>query len=159
MADVNEAYRILSDPDRRDRYDRSLRDLGESVGVWSTPDEADEDDPEISSTPVPPSRLMPSGPARVPWKMMLVAAVLGSAIIVGTSAFNDPPSVEPPDGIMRVGSCVAVESNNDVREVACANDGDDVVVELFLPTGATCPTGLGAYRDRLGLGTACIEMD
>jgi len=63
---------------------------------------------------------------------------------------------EPPDGILRSGSCVEIEPNNDVREIACTGD-EDLVVKLFIPIGARCPTGLLGYRDRLGLGTVCLE--
>lgn len=106
-----------------------------------------------------PSRLSPAGPARVPWKLMLVAAALGSTLVLVTASFNDPPSVEPPDGIIRSGSCVVIEANGDAREVACTNTPTDIVVSLLLPIGATCPAELAAHRDRLGLGTACIPFD
>ena len=101
---------------------------------------------------------MPAGPARVPWKGLAIVAVVGSLVVLIAAAVTDPPSTEPPDGILRVGSCVQIERNFDVREVACTGDGD-VVVALVLPTDATCPAGLGAFRDRLGLGTVCIETD
>jgi hypothetical protein len=153
MSDVNEAYRVLGDPGRRVLYDRSLR-LGDATPSVSE----NEVDVEHDLRAAPPSRLMPAGPARIPWRWMLVAAVVGSAVILTASVFTDPPGTEPPDGILRIGSCVAIEANTDVREVACTNTDTDVVIELFLPMGATCPGGLGAFRDRLGLGTACIEL-
>lgn len=87
---------------------------------------------------------------------MLVAAVIGSVIILIASPFNDPPSEEPPDGILRTGSCVEIESNGDAREIACTGDGD-VVVDQLIPTEARCPAGTTGHRDRLGLGIACIE--
>ena len=157
MASVNEAYRVLGDPARRFDYDRSLRNTGSAVGP---PRRRPSDAPDVDHVVVPPilpSRLIPAGPARVPWKMMALVAAVGSAVVLIAAAFNDPPSTEPPDGILRTGSCVAIEENFDVREVACTGT-DDIVVELVLPTDATCPSGLGAFRDRLGLGTVCIEM-
>lgn len=163
MATVNEAYRVLGDPVRRFEYDRTLH--GSAVGPARRmprpddgDDEGDDDGAVRSGPPVAPSRLMPSGPARVPWKMMAVMAVMGSAVILFAASFNDSPSTETPDGILRVGSCVEVEQNFDVREVGCTGD-DDLVVDLVIPTDATCPVGLGTFRDRLGLGTVCIEMD
>jgi molecular chaperone DnaJ len=162
MARVNEAYRVLGDPGRRAIYDRSLRTTSGSGGPGaaapSSSDPGPLDDGDDLEPPVPPrhSRLAPDGPARVPWKLMLVAAILGSAVVLAAAAVTDPPSEEPPDGILRSGSCVVIEANGDAREVACTGDGD-IVVELLLPTGARCPVGTMAHRDRLGLGTACIE--
>lgn len=161
MAAVNEAYRVLGDPRRRFEYDRTLHLYGSAVGPAHTvPGRNDDDDDDVERpvSPVAPSRLMPAGPARIPWKLMAVMAVVGSAVILFAASFNDPPSTETPDGILRVGSCVEIEQNFDVREVSCTGD-DDLVVDLVLPTDATCPTGLGTFRDRLGLGTVCIEMD
>ena len=165
MADVNEAYRILGEPYRRAQYDRTLTEQ-RPAGHTPVVDQPDGDEHfEIddgllrSAMQQRPSRLSPEGPARVPWKLMLVAAVLGSAFILITASLNDPPSVEPPDGIIRAGSCVVIETNGDAREVACTNTPDDIVVSLLLPTGATCPVELAPHRDRLGLGTACIPYD
>lgn len=157
MAAVNEAYRVLGDPALRSEYDRSIGAHGSAVGSSTSGGTGVDDDVDRPPPPVAPSRLMPAGPARIPWKMMAVMAVAGSAVILFAAAFNDPPSTEAPDGILRVGSCVEVEQNFDVREVACTG-ADDLVVDLVLPTDATCPSGLGQFRDRLGLGTVCIEM-
>jgi len=167
MAAVNEAYRVLCEPGRRALYDRSLIAgpptlTGTGTGQTEAGD-ADADEGDRRPVDVYPtsrlSNLSPPGPARVPWKLMLVAAVLGSALVLFAASFNDPPSQEPPDGILRAGSCVVVEPNGDAREVACTNTDADVIVELLLPTGATCPATLAAHRDRLGLGTACIPFD
>ena len=158
MAAVNEAYRVLCEPGSRALYDRSL-DQPTPTESHATETGVDSDWLLVDTPRRHPSRLSPEGPARVPWKPMLVAAVLGSAIVLFTASFNDPPSIEPPDGIIRAGSCVEIESNGDAREVACSNTSSDIVVSLLLPTGATCPVTMSAHRDRLGLGTACIPFD
>ncbi len=169
MADVNEAYRVLGDPVRRLQYDRSIGRRGSSphgsaAGTGRRfPEDDDHDDDHdlvdrVSSTVVPPSRLIPAGPARLPWKPMLMVAAVGSVVVLLASLFTDPPSEEVPDGILRTGSCVEIETNGDVREIACTGL-DDVVVEYLIPTDASCPGGLGAFRDRLGLGTVCIRVD
>lgn len=153
MARLNEAYRVLCDPGRRAVYDRSL---GSAVGEAP---ESGYDEPTFDRLdPDPPhtSRLSPDGPARVPWKPMLVAAAFGSLVVLVAAAFTESPAEEPPDGILRTGSCVEIEANGDAREIACTGEGD-VVVELLIPTDARCPLGTMAHRDRLGLGTACIR--
>lgn len=162
MSDVNEAYRVLSRPSERQAYDVGLRVA--STGT-STSDDPSTDDPFDDDEERPPPSpgaehlgrvLTPSGPARMPWKLMVVCAVAGGGIVLVSSFFSDPPSEEVPDGILRVGSCVAVEPNNDVREIACSVD-DSLVVDLVLPTDADCPFPLLQYRDRLTSSTACVD--
>ncbi len=163
MSAINEAYRVLSDPGRRVVYDRSLRSAtAGSAAQGSAAGNRDPDETIATWTAAQSehqTRLSPAGPARMPWKMMAVTAVVGSAIVLVGAAFNDQPSEEPPDGILRVGSCIAIEPNGDAREVACTNTDDDIIVELVLPTDATCPFPLAEHRDRLGLGLACVATD
>ncbi len=155
MVAINEAYRVLADPGRRALYDRSLESGGATVfddTVETSGDRAPAAPESGRSTP-----LSPSGPARLPWRLMLAAAAIGSAVVLISSLFDDPPGVEPPDGVLREGSCVAFEVNGDVREVACGQgDGADIVVEVLVPLGGTCPSGTVGHRDRLGLGIACV---
>ena len=160
MSQVNEAYRVLSDPSLRFTYDRSIGQRGpHGSAVGRATDGPDLETLErISSTPTPPSRMIPAGPARMPWKMMLVVATVGAAVVLVASVFNDPPSTEVPDGILRIGSCVEIDTNGMAREIACTNP-DDTVVQYVIPTDGTCPSGLGGYPDRLGLGAACVEID
>jgi molecular chaperone DnaJ len=155
MARINEAYRVLGDPGRRAVYDRSL--AGGSVPRAGSDDvDRAETATIIDEAPGRPTALDPSGPARVPWKLMLVAGLVGSVLVLISAALADSPADEVPDGIIRTDSCVTIEPNGDAREVACTGE-DDIVVELLLPTEAECPVGLEAHRDRLGLGIACIR--
>ena len=150
MVEINEAYRVLGDPGRRAAYDRSL-DQPEP----ETPMPPPSDDEPARPPPRSARLLAPDGPARVPWKSMLVVAAVGSALVLVSAALSDAPADEVPDGILRTDSCVAIEPNGDAREIACTGE-DDIVVELLIPTGARCPSGMVAHRDRLGLGVACI---
>ncbi|MFP5488394.1 MAG: J domain-containing protein [Acidimicrobiia bacterium] len=149
MAEINEAYRVLSDPGRRAVYDRTL---GRPTAPDPTPASDFDDEPVVRPRP---NRLSPDGPARFPWKAMLLLGAIGSALVLVSAAFTEPPSEEPPDGIIRIDSCVTIEANGDAREIACTGE-DDIVVELFIPGDARCPAGLLPHRDRLGLGVACI---
>lgn len=161
MAELNHAYQVLRRDHTRAEYDRQLRrpSLPPTAEPEAAPSGFDD-----AGEPIPPSPgsraatriLSPGGPARMPWKLMGVAAVLGSIVILVSAAFVQSPKDEPPDGILRVGSCVAVEPNGDVREVACGPEAE-LVVRLLIPTDATCPSAYMPRRDRLGLGTACVE--
>ena len=148
MAVINEAYRALADPGRRAVYDRSL------TTPETIPDEL-FDGPEPRIAPGAP-RLSPAGPARCPWKLMAVAAVIGSAAVLISSAFSRDPKVEQPDGILGPGSCVAFETNGDAREVTCGGGRDDIVVEQLVMLDGVCPVGTVGHRDRQGLGIACV---
>jgi molecular chaperone DnaJ len=159
MTAVNEAYRVLSEPGRRAVYDRALLSAGSTVSDTAPDRDDDLVRPDSTAVVGPHSRLFPEGPARVPWKLMLIAAAVGSALVLITAMFNDLPAQEPPDGILRAGSCIEIEASGDAREIACTNSPADVVVSLLLPTGATCPAQMAAHRDRLGLGTVCIPFD
>lgn len=164
MADLNRAYDVLRRPASRATYDRSLdqpQAAATDPGDRPPAPRFVSDDDEEFRPPSPGSRtigrvLSPSGPAKMPWRSMAVAAVIGAVVIVASAALIESPEDEPPDGILRIGSCVAVEANNDVREIACGPEAE-LVVRLVIPTDATCPAAYLAYRDRLGLGTACVE--
>lgn len=154
MAAINEAYRILSDPGRRALYDRSLATAPGAADARPV----ERDDEHESPPPGRPTVLAPAGPARVPWRLMAAAAAFGSGVVLVSSFFDEPPATEPPDGILRPGSCISFESNGDAREVACVNDpSTDIVVELLVPLDATCPAELVPHRDRMGLGIACVK--
>ncbi len=159
MATVNEAYRVLADPGRRLLYDRSLRGehTGSAVGApaqrFGGDVEADDRSPTIVADR--PTFLSPAGPARVPWKLMAVLAAIGTGAVLVSATRDSSSGDEPPDGIIRPGSCVEIETNGDAREVAC-EAGAGLVVEVLVPLDATCPSGTVGHRDRLGLGIACI---
>lgn len=148
MAVINEAYRVLADSGRRAVYDRSLTTSD------ATPDELFvEAEPPVAARDSP---LSPAGPARLPWKFMAVAAVIGSAAVLVSSVFSSDPKVAPPDGILGPGSCVAFEPNGDAHEVTCNGGTDDIVVQQLVPLDGKCPVGTVGHRDRQGLGIACV---
>ena len=105
-----------------------------------------------------------TGPARVPWRMLLFCATLGVVGVLVLAQFNKPAEPSAPDGILRIGDCVAIEPNGDAREVRCiGNTAEpsslDLVVKAFVPFGATCPGLTVPHRDRQGMGVACIPID
>jgi molecular chaperone DnaJ len=159
MPAINEAYRVLGDPARRAVYDAGLRTpRAGASGPASAGSESD-----MSTAPlhvrgvVHPSHV---GPARIPWRGLLVVGMIGVVGVVVLAQFTEPGEVPGPDGVLRVGSCVVIEPNGDARETACTGDpAVDIVVEAFVPFDATCPNGTEPRRDRQGMGVACIGVE
>jgi curved DNA-binding protein CbpA len=146
MPEINEAYRVLGDPGRRAVYDAGLR-----PGASSPPPPASS---SVESAPMHPSHL---GPARIPWRSLLFVGAIAVVGIVVLAQFTEPADPAAPDGIQRHGDSASVEADNSVREVPCTGDPSvDLVVEAFVPFDARCPGATVAYRDRQGMGIACI---
>ncbi len=177
MAALNEAYRVLRDPGRRAVYDSTIRGTGSAAGAspptrtaWIRSSdgtstewfETSSGSGSARSGVAEPGAIHPShvGPARIPWRMLLVCAVIGCVGVVALSQFTEPGTPRGPDGILHVGECVAIEPNTDAREVACRDDPDDpdLVVRAFIPFGETCPGLTEPHRDRQGMGVACIDL-
>jgi hypothetical protein len=149
MAAVNEAYRVLRHPGRRAAYDAEL-----AAGARRA---AEPQRPSRPAGNVPLRRVEDRAPARYPWKLVVVSAGLGAAVVLGAAALTDEPPPPRPDNVLEPGSCVAIEANEDAREVMCAGEAEDLVVDRVVPVGGVCPVGLSAYRDRQGLGYACVS--
>jgi DnaJ domain len=147
MAAINEAYRVLGDPARRAAYDHASSSAASNSATRPTA--------EATTTPPGGWSYVDRTPARIPWRLMATFAIVGTIAVLVGAMFVDPPDEQSPDGILRSGSCVSIEANGDAREVACSG-GDELVVEQLVPIGARCPGGTRPYRDRLGLGTACV---
>ena len=146
MAAVNEAWRVLSDPVLRARYDAELG-LG--------------NDSAVNATVTVPPRVVPFAvdqtPARFPWRFVVLFVVAAAIVILVVGAFTDPGEPTPIDNVVRVGSCVTIDSVRlEVDEVACT-DAHDGVVEQVVPFDASCPFSLVGYRDRQGMGIACVR--
>ncbi|MET0908955.1 MAG: J domain-containing protein [Ilumatobacteraceae bacterium] len=170
MAGINEAYRVLSDAGRRAVYDATLRGTGSAVprsertssssagvdGEWTGSEGF-----AAAAAARHPNHL---GPARVPWRMLLFCGTLAVIGVVVLAQFNKPGEPAAPDGILRIGDCVAYEANGDAREVRCIGNSEepsseDLVVVAFVPFDSTCPGLTEPHRDRQGMGVACIPID
>jgi molecular chaperone DnaJ len=149
MAALNEAYRVLRNPGRRAAYDAGLA----AVAATRTADRR----PAYSPAKVSLRRVEDRGPARYPWKLVLVSAGVGAAVVLAAAALTEEAPPPRPDNVLEPGSCVAIEANEDAREVTCTGAADDLVVDVVVPLDGVCPVGLSAYRDRQGLGYACVS--
>ncbi len=156
MSQINEAWRVLSDPGRRAVYDAQSRgsvapggsDGASSAGSWSAGVRT-ESRPSVVAQAV-------ATPARFPWRFMLVVASLGVAFILLNAALTKPDTGDVPDNLINAGSCVNVIENGDAVEVSCGGTHDGVVDSL-ITIGGVCPSDTEGHRDKQGMGQACIR--
>lgn len=147
MAEINYAWSVLSDPVRRREYDNSQR-TSRDVRT-SGPDRGiDHRGSQVS----PPTMMQP---VRFPWRGMLIAAVVGSVIVLIARGFTDPPPPGIPDQLLEPGSCVVVGEDRLATEVSCGGPHEYVVVQ-FIPLDRVCPMNTETFRDRQGMGIACV---
>ena len=162
MAAVNEAWRVLSDPGRRAEYDASLRARASTVAAApsAAPTEPDEDDADV---------LGPDdhGPRQL-WVValpgLLVLAVLGGIFLftayarggLGGSSTTVPGA--PVDGVIQVGSCVALDSQARAVETPCGGPHHGVVMAVVAPQAA-CPLRTEGFYETDGAHLVCVRSD
>jgi hypothetical protein len=150
MAEVNEAWSVLGDPDRRRRYDADLA----AAGPTTTGSASSRSSPRVAPPQYEPVVVTPYQPSRFPWRFMAVMASIGFAFILFGVIVYDPPPLRAPDGILRTGDCVQLTTSLEAVEVSCGSH--DAVVDRLIPFGQTCPADTEPYRDHQGMGTACV---
>lgn len=148
MVRINEAWRVLSDAQRRQRYDDTISGSGvEGRTSMSAPSSTDGHFGSSS-----PSHAVP---ARFPWKFVVGFFALATVVILVIGAFTEPGETLPIDNIIRVGSCVDVDRQiQEAWEVSCDGPHDSQVVRM-VPFDGRCPVDTETFRDRQGLGLVC----
>jgi hypothetical protein len=149
MAALNEAYRVLRHPMRRADYDAAL-------SAMRAPPAAPRREATVPPGRAPLVRVDDRRPARYPWKLVLVSAAVGAGAVLTFASLREPEQPARPDNVLQPGSCVAIEANEDAREVACTGAAGEQVVQQLVPLDGACPPGVSAYRDRQGMGYACV---
>jgi len=150
MAAINEAWRVLGDPQRRRAYDLSSPRPTAQGGVRETPA------PEFVE-PLHNPLARYQDPPRFPWRLMAWLAAGGVALVVlGVLTAGDPraPTV---DNVLDPGDCVIIEANGDAAERLCA-EPHDATVQVLVTLNERCPAGTEPHRDRQGMGTACLLL-
>ncbi len=178
MREVNGAWEVLNDDDRRRRYDESLRRqaspatgsrAGASPGTpaaraapgaapVSTPssvdaDLVDDDLVDVMGEVGPFGSLLMR---HLPWLVaaaVLVGILVVSAYATATRNSSDPAGVRTP--AQSVGSCVVVTPGPVTRLAACTAPGALRLVAR-VPASASCPGGAEPRRLDTGGFTDCL---
>jgi hypothetical protein len=145
LAPINDAWRVLGDPQLRRDYDRSLDADGSPPPI-----EGSSQSPTTTTAPLPPSSF--------PWRFLAGVAAVGIGVVVLGVLTYEPSKPGPPDNVLETGSCVVIEDNGDAAEVNCADDHDGVV-ESLISADEVCPVPLEPHRDQQGLGVVCVRFD
>lgn len=151
--EINEAWRVLSDPMLRHSYDAGLDSVfrSESSGGHGGRPTWGASGPAFGG-----SRSASATPARFPWRFVLGFFIVAVAVILFMGIITDPGQPTRIDNVIRVGSCVNVDlARREAWEVSCDGPHDAQVAQL-VPFDAACPSTAAAYRDRQGLGQVCV---
>jgi hypothetical protein len=152
MAQINEAWHVLSDPDRREVYDARIR---RSYASTTMPGKPWTMRPTVEREPVEvPDEIVP---AKFPWRFMLVLAMVGIGFVLVNAALTKPSKPAAPDNLIVSGSCVDIADNGDAIEVPCDGLNDGLVVS-FRVADSICPQGTEEHRDHQGLGPVCVRL-
>lgn len=149
MAEINEAWRVLSDPGRRAVYDASLRPATPNARTGFATVDPEE------RYPVPAHAFDRRDGRGFPWGWMAFLMVLATIFVFTAGALADDPVAPPTDGLLRPGECVRIEINLDASEVPCSEPHDGVV-DQFVPIDTACPIDTRSHRDRQGMGKVCM---
>jgi molecular chaperone DnaJ len=152
FAAVTVAWEVLGDPARRREYDESLivRDEKNSECNFkraNIDDLVEDHEPEFPQVIVR---------ANFPWKFMLVSVVVGVILVLFLHSSATTEDLQRPDSLIQGGSCVIIDPTEAVYEVSCDAPNDGVVRQL-IGFDKTCPSDTFGYRDRQGMGIACLE--
>lgn len=146
MALLNEAWRVLRDPERRRAYDR---ELGRSDAL--PPAAAPAGAPSGGSAVAPTERVIRG----LPWVAVLV--VLALIFVFTAFARRDRPAGPAGvDGYLEPGSCVALATARPATEVPCDGPRDGVVVTL-VPFAQPCPAGTDSAVNPANTLRVCVR--
>ena len=145
MAELSQAWRVLSDGRLRMEYDRSLR-----VGPTTSQVHGFNGD-RATYEPAP---VIMRG--EFPWKMIGWMMGIGIVAVLLLNILSGPAMPSGPDGLISGGSCVVIDANQLANEVSC-DQPHYGVARTLVGFDMTCPTDTQPFRDRQGMGIACVD--
>lgn len=163
MADLNAAWHVLRDPGRRALYDATLAarrpeaDRGVAEDERSDLDVDDLDDRPVDEPLGPITRVARWG---VPLSWVVVLGLLGLIFVFTAYAATAGRGGDGPggrvDGLLQLGSCVALDPEARAMEVPCDEPHVGEVVSLP-PLDQPCPAATWRFPERTGISAVCVR--
>ena len=160
LAAVSQAWSVLGNTTSRRLYDESLsakskyRQAPNPKKSKVNENFDDFADDFIDETDFEAPRVIVR--AKGPWRFLLSLVAVGALLILILHSTSSPSIQQGPDSLIQSGSCVAFDSSQAVYEVSCDGPHDGVVRQL-IGFDRTCSSDTFGYRDRQGMGIACLE--
>jgi len=140
MTEINLAWKTLSSPQLRRAYDASVFISSSSY---------------VNSGSRVTEPVVSYAPARFPWRGMIIATVIAAVLVLISHAMTSPGAPRPIDQLLSSGSCVNIDSSLSAVEISCTQP-HDAVVEQLIAIDRSCPLEMGQFKDRQGMGVACV---
>jgi curved DNA-binding protein CbpA len=156
MARVNDAWRVLSDPDARRAYDASLRTAAaQPVAAVDAVADGDGQGDDVAEDAEEVEAAWRRRRWPLPWSWTAVLAALVVIFVFTAYALGPGQGDGDVDGVLRSGSCVRLDLQSLAFEVRC--DGPHYgVVERLAPFDARCPASTEGHPDQGGQGLVCV---
>ena len=156
MAALNEAWRVLGDPTRRRQYDHAQAEPVRVVRPTPPP----------SASTAPPAADSDHGVDAVTHVVRgapLLAMLFVLLLIFVITAFasrgaRDEPETRGSDGIVEIGSCLALATGQPVIEVPCTEPHDGRAAAI-IPLDLSCPADTEYYVAPGRLARVCVHPE
>ena len=158
LSAVSQAWSVLGDPVTRREYDKSLAQQSAPKRTDKSYQSSDSKSRPLDDFVEEPDFEVPRiiVRAQFPWRFMLTLIGIGALLILALRSTVSTNIPQGPDSLIQSGSCVALDATQAVYEVSCDQPNDGVVRQL-IGFDMTCPSDTFGYRDRQGMGIACLE--
>ena len=158
LSAVSQAWSVLGDPATRREYDKSLAQQSAPKRTDKSYQSSDSKSRPLDDFVEEPDFEVPRiiVRAQFPWRFMLTLIGIGALLSLALRSTVSTNIPQGPDSLIQSGSCVALDATQAVYEVSCDQPNDGVVRQL-IGFDMTCPSDTFGYRDRQGMGIACLE--